>query len=111
MAHAHGDGRVAIPRRTRRLLTFVSVVLGIATLIGVVLLRSPGDVGKRTGPDIGLISRVYDAPVISTRKGPCANTTAADRVSCVNVRFRLNQGPDKHKTTSIDFPVSRRPRS
>jgi len=106
MAHAHGDGRVAIPRRTRRLLTFVSVVLGIATLIGVVLLRSPGDVGKRTGPDIGLISRIYDATVISTRKGPCANTTAADRVSCVTVRFRLNQGPDKHKTTSIDFPVS-----
>ena len=106
MAHAHGDGRVAIPRRTRRLLTFVSVVLGIATVIGVVLLRSPGDVGKRTGPDIGLISRIYDATVISTRKGPCANTTAADRVSCVSVRFRLNQGPDKHKTTSIDFPVS-----
>jgi uncharacterized membrane protein len=106
MAHAHGDGRVAIPRRTRRLLTLVSVVLAIATLIGVVLLRSPGDVGKRTGPDIGLISRIYDATVISTRKGPCANTTAADRVSCVKVRFRLNQGPDKHKTTSIDFPVS-----
>ena len=106
MAHAHGDGRVAIPRRTRRLLTFVSVVLGIATLIGVVLLRSPGDVGKRTGPDIGLISRIYDATVVSTRKGPCANTTAADRVSCQKVRFRLNQGPDKNKPTSIDFPIS-----
>jgi uncharacterized membrane protein len=106
MAHAHGDGRVAIPRRTRRRLTIVSVVLGIATLIGVVALRSPGDVGKRTGPDIGLVSRIYDATVVSTRKGPCANTTAADRVSCHKVRFRLNQGPDKHKTTSIEFPVS-----
>ncbi|HEY4396035.1 MAG TPA: YibE/F family protein [Acidimicrobiia bacterium] len=106
MAHAHGDGQVAVPRRTRRLLTSVSVVLAIVTLLGVVLLRSPGDVGKRTGPDIGLISRIYDATVVSTRKGPCANTTAADRVRCVNVRFRLNQGPDKHKTTSIDFPES-----
>ena len=57
MAHAHGDGRVAIPRRTRRLLTFVSVVLGIATLIGVVLLRSPGDVGLR-----GSLSRLMGRP-------------------------------------------------
>jgi uncharacterized membrane protein len=106
MAHAHSDGRVAIPWRTRRLLTTVSVVLGIATLLGVVLLRSPGDVGKRTGPDIGLISRIYDATVESTREGPCANTTEADRVRCEKVRFRLNQGPDKGHTTTIDFPES-----
>ncbi len=84
----------------------MSVVLGIATLTGVVLLRSPGDVGKRTGPDIGLVSRVYDATVASTRTGPCANTTEADRIPCEHVRFRLNQGPDKGKTTSIDFPRS-----
>jgi uncharacterized membrane protein len=106
VAHGHGDGRVAIPRQTRRLLTFVSVVLGIATLVGVVMLRSPGDVGKRSGPDIGLISRIYDATAISTRVGPCANTTEADRVRCKKVRFRLHQGPDKNHTTSIDFPDS-----
>jgi hypothetical protein len=41
MAHGHGDRRVAIPLRTRRLLTVVSVILGIATLVGVVALRSP----------------------------------------------------------------------
>jgi uncharacterized membrane protein len=104
MAHAHGDGRVAIPRRTRQLLTAVSVVLGIATLVGVVVLRSPGDIGKRTGPDIGLISRVYDATVLSVLEGPCTNTTEADNVRCEKVRFRLNQGPDKGGTTSIDFP-------
>ena len=106
VAHGHGDGRVAIPPQTRRLLALVSIVLGIATLVGVVLLRSPGDVGKRSGPDIGLISRIYDATVVSTRTGPCANTTEADRVRCEKVRFRLNQGPDKSHTTSIDFPDS-----
>ena len=84
----------------------MSVVLGIATLVGVVLLRSPGDVGKRSGPDIGLISRIYDATAISTRTGPCVNTTEADRVRCKKVRFRLHQGPDKNHTTSIDFPDS-----
>jgi uncharacterized membrane protein len=105
-AHAHGDVHVAIPWRTRRWLTIVSVVLGITTLIGVVLLRSPGDVGKRTGPDIGLVSRIYDATVVSTRVGPCANTTEADRVRCHKVRFRLNQGPDKGHIARIDFPVS-----
>ena len=106
VAHGHGDGRVAIPQQTRRLLAVVSIVLAIATLVGVVLLRSPGDVGKRSGPDIGLISRIYDATVISTRTWPCANTTEADRVRCEKVRFRLNQGPDKNHTTSIDFPDS-----
>lgn len=104
--HGHGDVEVAIPWRTRRVLTIVSVLLGIATLIGVVLLRSPGDVGKRTGPDIGLVSRIYDATVISTREGPCANTTEAERIRCHKVRFRLHQGPDKGHTAKIDFPVS-----
>jgi uncharacterized membrane protein len=79
---------------------------GHAHVGDVVLLRSPGDVGKRSGPDIGLISRIYDATAISTRVGPCANTTEADRVRCKKVRFRLNQGPDKNHTTSIDFPDS-----
>jgi uncharacterized membrane protein len=106
VAHAHGDGHVAIPRRTRRVLTVVAVVLGIATLVGVVVLRSPGDIGKRTGPDIGLISRVYDSTVISVRRGPCGGTTEADRVPCDHVRFRLHQGPDDGKTTSIEFPDS-----
>jgi uncharacterized membrane protein len=106
MAHAHGEGRVAVSRRTRRLLTTVSVLLGLATLVGVVVLRSPGDVGKRSGPDIGLVSRVYDATVLSTRQGPCTGTTEADRVRCEKVRFRLNQGPDKDEATSIDFPES-----
>jgi uncharacterized membrane protein len=106
VAHAHGDGRVAIPRRTRRALTTVAVLLGLATLAGVVLLRSPTDVGRRTGPDIGLVSKVYDASVVSTRRGPCEGTTEADRVPCTKVRFRLHQGPDQGKTVSIDFPKS-----
>jgi uncharacterized membrane protein len=109
MAHAHGDAHdahVAIPRQTRRALTAIAVVLGVATLAGVVLLRSPTDVGRRTGPDIGLVSDVYDASVVSTRKGPCEGTTEADRVPCTKVRFRLNQGPDKGETISIDFPDS-----
>jgi uncharacterized membrane protein len=106
MAHAHGDVQVAIPWRTRRLLTYVSVSLGILTLIGVVLLRSPGGVGKRTGPDIGLTSRIYDAKVISAPEGPCANTTAAEHIRCHKVRFRLSQGPDKGHTTMIELPVS-----
>jgi uncharacterized membrane protein len=106
VAHAHGDGQVAVPRRTARVLTALAVVLGIATLVGVVLLRSPGDIGKRTGPDIGLVSRVYDSTVVSVRRGPCSGTTAEDRVTCDHVRFRLNQGPDDGETTTIEFPDS-----
>jgi uncharacterized membrane protein len=106
VAHAHGDGQVAVPRQTRYVLTALAVVLGIATLVGVVLLRSPGDIGKRTGRDIGLISRVYDSTVVSVRRGPCGGTTEADRVTCDHVRFRLNQGPDDGETTTIEFPDS-----
>jgi uncharacterized membrane protein len=108
MAHSHADGdaRVEIPRRTRRALTAIAVVLGVATLVGVVALRAPGDVGRRSGPDIGLVSDVYEASVRSTREAPCTGTTEADRVRCTEVRFHLNQGPDKGKTISIDFPES-----
>lgn len=106
MAHVHGEARVAIPLRTRRALTAVAVVLGVATLVGVVLLRSPTDIGRRTGPDIGLVSDIYDASVVSARAGPCEGTTEADRIRCTKVRFHLNQGPDKGETISIDFPES-----
>jgi uncharacterized membrane protein len=106
VAHAHGDAQVEIPRRTRRALTAIAVVLGVATLVGVVALRSPGDIGRRAGPDIGLVSEVYEASVRSARKAPCTGTTEADRIRCTKVRFHLNQGPDKGKTISIDFPES-----
>ena len=108
MAHSHADGdaRVEISQRTRRALTAVAVVLGVATIVGVVALRAPGDVGRRSGPDIGLVSNVYEASVRSTREAPCAGTTQADRVRCTKVRFHLEQGPDNGKTTSIEFPES-----
>jgi uncharacterized membrane protein len=106
LGHAHGEAHIAIPQRTRRALTVTAVVLGVATLVGVVLLRSPTDVGRRTGPDIGLVSDIYDATVASTRTGPCEGTTEADRVPCTKVRFHLDQGPDKGETISIDFPES-----
>jgi uncharacterized membrane protein len=102
MAHG-GEQAVAIPRSVRRWLAAIAGVLAVATVVGILALRSD-DV--RGGERLNLVSRVYDAEVAGTDQGPCKGTTEADNVTCTEVRFRLLQGPDKGETIELEFPES-----
>jgi uncharacterized membrane protein len=102
MAHG-GEHELAIPKRVRRWLAAIAGVLAVATVVGIVTLRSD-DV--RGGERLNLVSRVYDAEVVATDEGPCKGTTEADNVTCTEVRFRLSQGPDKGEIIELDFPES-----
>ncbi|HXY94524.1 MAG TPA: YibE/F family protein [Acidimicrobiia bacterium] len=105
-AHNHTAGDAAVPRRTRRRLTAVAVLLGLVTLAGMAILwprhNVRGDVEK-----LGLIKHVHEAVVVRVTEGPCRGTQASQRVDCKDVRFRLTQGPNKGEYRTIEFALSR----
>lgn len=102
MAHG-GEHDLAIPVRTRRVLVVAAVVLAVATLAGILVLRSTGDIFEGS-ERLNLVSRMYDARVLSNEREPCEGTTEADDVPCDLVRFRLSQGPDAGDTIELEFP-------
>ncbi len=103
MAHEHPD---VTPARSRRFVAAVALVLGLATVLGMVMLWPPSE------PDIdtrrlGLVSDVYQATVVSARLVPCEGTEAENEIPCDRVRFRLDAGPDEGEVRQEEFPVSK----
>ncbi len=85
------------------MLAGIAGALALATVIGLVSLWPRGESGFQS---LGTVSRVYEAEVLGTTSGPCANTTEADGVPCEQVRFRLNQGPHEGQVRELEFPES-----
>jgi uncharacterized membrane protein len=102
VAHVH-DHHIDISLRTKRVCAGVSAVLGVAVVIGMLLIGFGTDVeAKLHGV---LVEQVYDAKVTKVHVAPCNGTIAADNVPCRITTIRLNAGPDKGETRTIEFPV------
>ena len=52
-----------------------------------------------------LAGKVYEAKVVRLHSGPCAGTTAAERITCDFADVRLTQGPDKGSRQTLAFPL------
>jgi uncharacterized membrane protein len=105
-AHDHAVGDAAVPRRTRRRLTVVSLVLGLVTLGGMAVLWPRHDVRGQV-EKLGLIKHVHEAVVVRVSRGPCRGARAgAQRVDCKKVTFRLTQGPNEGERRTIEFARS-----
>jgi uncharacterized membrane protein len=101
--HDHAAGDAAVPRRVRRRLTVVAVVLGVATIAGMAVLWPRHDV-RGDVEKLGLIKHVHEAVVLRVVHGPCRGTeTTPKRVECKEVAFRLTQGPDEGQKRTIEF--------
>jgi uncharacterized membrane protein len=102
--HDHSGLRATISGRSSHLLTAAAVLGAVLTLAAMLWI------GFAPSPHIKdpslLITKVYDATVVSVRVGPCAGTTAGDKVTCHRVTYRLNAGPKKGARRTQDFPVS-----
>jgi uncharacterized membrane protein len=105
--HDHSAGDAAVPRRARRTLTLVAVVIGVLAAVGVAILWPRHDVHADT-TKLGLISKVYEATVVGVRHGPCgtADAQVSTNTTCAKVTFRLAQGPDKGQRRTIEFAPS-----
>ena len=128
--HSHGDGLDdAFDPDLRRRLTLVVAVVALATLVGVALLW-PGRVERRELGALGVPRAWYDATVTKVDKFPCpgeegsgVTTTTIEGLApedqpfagtaglCVNLFFRLSEGPDKGEVRSVElYDVGELPR-
>jgi uncharacterized membrane protein len=102
--HDHSGLRATISGRAAHLLTAAAIAGALVTVAAMLWI------GFAPSPHIKdaslLITKVYDATVVSVRSGPCAGTTAADNVTCRRVTYRLNAGPKKGASRTQDFPIS-----
>ncbi|MFN8025010.1 MAG: YibE/F family protein [Acidimicrobiia bacterium] len=92
-----------VSRRVRRRITAIAVALGIATAVALVVLWPRHDVSSDLA-ELGFASDLHEAVVLGTTRGPCNGTEGGTvRVVCDQVRFRLNGGPDRGQTRTIEF--------
>ena len=70
------------------------IVIGIATIIGVVLLRPTGDVRGRAA-ETGIQSERYKGTVTEATRELCSYATSDNPRTCLRIKVSLKQGPDK----------------
>ena len=105
VAHSHDHAAVdgVVPQRVRHRLSVIAVVMGVLTAIGLVVLWPDHDISADVAK-LGLVRDVHQAEVLRTQRGPCAGTEQAGvSVSCDKVTFRLDGGPDRGETRTIEF--------
>ncbi len=128
--HHHGDSAGAFDARLRRVLTVIAAVLGVATLIGLVLLwpdrRSTVEVGS-----LGVSDTAYAATVTRVEEFVCPGEEDLDPDPdgdpsgvdvdqdyfdgvpslCIEVTFRLDDGPDQGEERTVEqFDVGAQPK-
>lgn len=111
MAHSHGSPPPAsaaplrLPAPLRRLLIGVVGALLLATLVGLLVLWPPPTPRDRTvglGTPVDLVNAtVTAAPVV-----PCRSALPGVDLVCRDVTARLDSGPEKGGTTTLDITES-----
>jgi uncharacterized membrane protein len=101
--HAHGGAGVEVPRRTRRVLVLVAVVLAVGTAAGMAALWPREE--PRAAEAGFLADDQFRASVVAVERVACSGTTEADGIDCDAVTFELEQGPHDGDERVIEFPV------
>src|SRR5688500_8552131 len=96
--HGHGhwrdhQGLAVAPSRERALLVAV-IVVGVATIIGIFLLRPTGDIHGRAA-ESGIQSERYKGTVTEATRELCSYATSDNPRTCLRIKVSLTQGPDK----------------
>lgn len=108
MSSGHGhltSSDLRLPAHLRRLLAGVVGFLMAATLLGVVLLWPPADGGldRPSQADLGTPVTLVDATVTAAPVVPCRSTLPGAALTCREVTVRLDEGPEKGRTTVLDI--------
>jgi uncharacterized membrane protein len=94
--HGHGhdhEGLAVAPSRERALLIAV-IVVGVATIIGIFLLRPTGDIHGQAA-ETGIQSERYKGTVTEATRELCSYATTDNPRTCLRVKVEMQQGPDK----------------
>ena len=111
MAHRHGpppspsEGTLRLPEPLRRIVAAVVGLFVVATLVGLVVMwppPTPRDRSAGLGTPVDLIeATVTGAPVV-----PCRSALPGVALVCRDVTARLDSGPEKGQTTTLDITES-----
>ncbi|HUG75341.1 MAG TPA: YibE/F family protein [Acidimicrobiia bacterium] len=89
----------------RALPIIIVAVVGVATALGVLLLRPTGE----SKPDlsvIGVNATVYEAVTETVDVNPCEGVAPEQALQCATISFRLTQGPDEGQVFPLTFVVA-----
>ena len=84
---------------------FLVAGAAVLTLIGLLLLRPTGDV-RPDLREIGITSDVYEAVVEDVVEVECDAFGGDSETRCVDVTFRLVQGPDAGESLTLEYVIS-----
>ena len=104
--HDHlSSADLRLPPHLRRVLLVVVGVLVAATLVGLVVLWPPADVGRDLagGANLGTPVTLVNATVTAAPIVPCRSALPGVALTCRDVRARLDSGPEKGQTTALDI--------
>lgn len=101
------DDELGSPRpRRRRLEPLDWVVIGLvaATLLGLVVLWPTGSARQSAAlQTLGVPSELYPAEIVASGGAPCAGI---EDLTCIDVEFRIDGGPDAGEIYRQSFPPS-----
>jgi uncharacterized membrane protein len=99
----HAGHDLPVDRRRGRIVSVAIIVLGLASIAGVVALwpRSNED---RGGSLAGQLPTA-DAKVVRVDVGPCAGTTEQDAVDCFSIGLRVSSGPLRGNEGRFELPI------
>ena len=111
VAHSHGSppsssaGALRLPERLRRILAGAVGLFVAATVVGVVVMWPPPTPRDRTGA-LGTRVDLVDATVTAAPVVPCRSALPGVALVCRDVTARLDSGPEKGESTTLDITES-----
>ncbi|HUP72176.1 MAG TPA: YibE/F family protein [Acidimicrobiales bacterium] len=92
--HGHGHGDLAVAESRERALFVAAIVCGIATIVGMALLRPTGDI-HGSAAESGIQSERFKGTVTEATRELCSYATTDNPRTCLGVKVLMKQGPDK----------------
>jgi len=103
--HEHGDDRALTSQQTRRLLGAVVGAVALVALVAMLLLRPDGE-RPEVAEALGLNATIVDATVRAVTEVPCAGTSEADGILCVQVDFEVTSGTTDGTEETFETPIT-----
>src|SRR5688572_3361532 len=93
-SHGHGPEGLSLAADRERVLFLAVIAIGLATIVGMVLLRPTGDIHGRAA-ETGIQSERYKGTVTEAMREFCSYATTDNPRMCLRVKVSMQQGPDK----------------
>lgn len=100
-SHHTAEDLLEVPLRTRRVLLWIVVLVGVATLVGLALTWPSRDVSEGL---TGFTSTYYDGQIEAVEVVPCPGPAEDDAsLRCAELDVVVLEGPDEGRLVALDL--------